>query len=53
MTIQPPLGDIKPLKGQKGLLRLRIGTFSTIFEVDHNEKIVYILTIDNRGDVYK
>jgi mRNA interferase RelE/StbE len=53
LTIQSPIGDIKPLKGKKGILRLRVGTYRTIFEIDHSEKIVYILTIDNCGDVYK
>lgn len=53
LTIQPPVGDIKPLKGRKKQLRLRIGSYRVIFEIDHNEKIIYILTIDNRGDVYK
>jgi mRNA interferase RelE/StbE len=53
LTEQPPLGDIKPLKGKKGQLRLRIGTYRSLFEVNHDEKIVYIQTIDNRGDVYK
>ena len=33
-------------------MRLRVGTYRVIFEVNHTEQIVYILTIDNRGDVY-
>lgn len=53
LLIQPPIGDIKPLRGNKGQLRLRIGPYRTIFEINHNEQIIYILTIDNRGDVYK
>ncbi len=53
LTIQPPIGDIKPLKGRNKQLRLRVGSFRIIFEVNHNEKMIYILTIDNRGDVYK
>jgi mRNA interferase RelE/StbE len=52
LTIRPPMGDIKPIKGRKKLMRLRIGTYRVIFEVNHVERIVYILTIDNRGDVY-
>jgi mRNA interferase RelE/StbE len=52
LAIRPPVGDIKPMKGQGKLMRLRVGTFRVIFEVNHNEQIVYILTIDNRGDVY-
>ncbi len=53
LTIQPPIGDIKPLKGRNKQLRLRVGSVRIIFEVNHNEKMIYILTIDNRGDVYK
>lgn len=53
LTIQPPVGDIKPLKGRNKHLRLRVGSYRIIFEVDHSEQIIYILTIDNRGDVYK
>ena len=52
LAIRPPIGDIKPMKGQGKLMRLRVGTYRVIFEVDHTEQIVFILTIDNRGDVY-
>ena len=52
LAIRPPIGDIKPLKGTEKLMRLRVGTYRVIFEVNHSEQIVYILTIDNRGDVY-
>ena len=52
LSIRPPIGDIKPLKGQGKLMRLRVGACRVIFEVNHTEQIVYILTIDNRGDVY-
>ncbi|OME87067.1 MULTISPECIES: type II toxin-antitoxin system RelE family toxin [Paenibacillus] len=52
LSVRPPIGDIKPLKGREKLLRLRVGTYRVIFEVNHTEQVVYILTIDNRGDVY-
>jgi len=52
LTVRPPIGDIKPLKGNGNLMRMRVGTFRIIFEVNIGEKIVYILTIDNREDVY-
>ena len=52
LAIRPPIGDIKPLKGLGKLMRLRVGTYRVIFEVNHTEQIVYILTINNRGDVY-
>ncbi len=49
----PPIGDIKPMKGYTGLYRLRVGTYRILFEVDHNELIVYIRAIDSRGGIYK
>ncbi|AFM42976.1 cytotoxic translational repressor of toxin-antitoxin stability system [Desulfosporosinus acidiphilus SJ4] len=52
LAIRPPIGDIKPLKGRGKLMRLRVGTYRVIFDVNHTEQFVYILTIDNRGDVY-
>lgn len=52
LAIRPPLGDIKPLKGQGKVMRLRVGTYRVIFKVNNTEQIVLILTIDNRGDVY-
>ncbi|ESU72927.1 plasmid stabilization system [Geobacillus kaustophilus GBlys] len=48
----PPQGDIKKLKGQDGLYRLRIGTYRVLFRIDHDERIIYIEAIGNRGDVY-
>lgn len=49
----PPEGDIRLMKGYRELYRLRVGTFRVLFEVDHNERIIYIQAIGNRGDVYK
>lgn len=49
----PPEGDIKSLKGHNGLYRLRIGSFRVIFNIDHQEQVVYIEAIGNRGDIYK
>lgn len=49
----PPEGDIKSMKGYEELYRLRIGTFRILFNVNHDEKIIYIQTIGNRGDIYK
>jgi len=51
-----PEGDIKPLKGYTdGRKRLRIGKFRIIFreaEKD-SEKILFIMEIGSRGDIYK
>jgi mRNA interferase RelE/StbE len=48
----PPQGDIKKLKGEQGLFRLRIGTFWVLFFVDHDRKLIIVEKIGNRGDIY-
>lgn len=45
--------DIKKLKGDGGLLRLRVGEYRIIYTVDHGELIVYVIDAGNRGQVYK
>ena len=45
-----PLGDIKKLQGESGY-RLRVGDYRIIFDKFGN--ILYIIKIDNRGQVYK
>ncbi|QQK77867.1 type II toxin-antitoxin system RelE/ParE family toxin [Salicibibacter cibarius] len=49
----PPQGDIKKLKGHSDLYRLRIGGFRVIFNIDHQEHVVFIQAVGNRGDIYK
>ncbi len=44
--------DIKRLKGQEGLLRLRVGNFRIIYSVDNGRLIVYVVDAGNRGDIY-
>lgn len=51
---QLPNGEnIKKLKGYDNLLRLRVGSYRIIYTVDNGKLIVYIIDIDNRGDIYK
>ncbi|MFW5436726.1 type II toxin-antitoxin system RelE family toxin [Paenibacillus apiarius] len=52
LSVRPPVGDIKPLKGKDKLFRLRVGSYRVIFEVNHKEQVVCILTMENRGDIY-
>lgn len=47
----PPQGDIKSLKGYRGMYRLRVGKYRILYEI-LDEKI-YILNIGSRGDIYK
>jgi len=46
--------DLKKLVGDwEGYYRLRKGRLRIIFEVNKNEKVLFIERIDFRGDVYK
>jgi len=45
--------DIKKLKGHNDLMRLRVGDYRIVYSVDHGKLIVYVIDIDNRGEIYK
>ena len=47
-----PSGDIKPLKGREEW-RLRVGSWRIIMQIDERSKIIDILFLGPRGDVYK
>ena len=49
----PDLGDIKPLSGRTNLYRLRVGTYRVIYAIENDILTVRVLTVGNRGDVYK
>ena len=49
----PELGDIKPMSGHENLYRPRVGTYRVIYTIENNILTVRVLTIGNRGDVYK
>ena len=49
----PDNGDIKPMSGHENLYRLRVGTYRVIYAIEGDLLIVRVLTIGNRGDVYK
>ena len=56
LTLTPPEGDIKTMQGYNdGRLRLRVGKYRVIYryDVDNELKILYIIDIGVRGDIYK
>lgn len=50
-----PEGDILPLQGKDNVYRLRIGKYRILFEYRqiNNEKVLFILDVGSRGDIYK
>lgn len=48
-----PEGDVKKIQGFKEEYRLRVGSYRIIFQIIHEELIIEVINIDNRGDIYK
>ncbi len=44
--------DVNPLRGRPGF-RLRVGSHRVIFERDDDARVIEVLHIGPRGDVYK
>lgn len=42
-----------PLTERPGIRKSRVGGWRILFAVDREVKVVYILTVDTRGQVYK
>jgi len=47
---EPPDGDIKPISGQSGTFRLKIGNYRAIFR--YKENYIFVTHLDPRGQVY-
>ncbi len=44
--------DVKRCKGHKSRFRVRFGDFRLVYEVDEVERLVLLLKLDFRGEVY-
>ena len=56
LTLTPPQGDIKPMQGyDDGTKQLRVGSWRIIYRygVEAAIEILFIIDIENRGDIYK
>jgi mRNA interferase RelE/StbE len=45
--------DIKPVEGEKDIYRLRIGKNRVLIKIYKEKKIILVVKIGPRGDVYK
>ena len=52
IALNPNLGEF--LKGDwKGYRKYRMGSYRIIYRIEHSKLVIYIITIDNRKDVYR
>jgi mRNA interferase RelE/StbE len=49
----PGEGDIKPMAGRPEEYRLRVGSYRVLYTVHEQVLVVQVLSIGNRGDIYK
>jgi mRNA interferase RelE/StbE len=52
----PLNGDVKKMKGEESLYRLRVGDYRLIFEMNQKTNTVTLICVtdaDNRGQIYK
>lgn len=49
----PDNGDITPLRGYQGLLRLRVGSYRIIYTVDNGQLVICVVDAGNRGQIYR
>ena len=49
----PDRGDIKPMAGHPEEYRLRVGSYRVLYTVKGDQLVIQVLSIGNRGDVYK
>jgi mRNA interferase RelE/StbE len=52
---QDPMGtnnNVKALEGRDGF-RLRVGDYRVLYDLDHGNRVLKVLAIDHRKDVYR
>jgi mRNA interferase RelE/StbE len=49
----PLVGDVRPLKGEAGLWRLRVGDWRVLYQLDTEHRIVDVTAVASRGSAYK
>jgi len=52
MATDPLGGDVKPIKGLKGVLRRRIGDYRIAFTINFEKTEVIILRVGRRAEFY-
>ena len=52
LSIQPIPRDAKPIVGEHGVFRLRIGDFRALYRIDYQQDTAIIFKIEKRSKVY-
>ncbi|MDG4767720.1 type II toxin-antitoxin system RelE/ParE family toxin [Solwaraspora sp. WMMD406] len=52
LSIDPRPHGVKTLTGHPGLLRIRVGDFRMVYQIDDGKLIVLVVHLGHRSDVY-
>lgn len=53
LTTDPELAGLKPLRGMTHVLRIRVGDYRILYRVRHQARVVEVIDIDHRRDIYR
>ncbi|MCK6479669.1 MAG: type II toxin-antitoxin system RelE/ParE family toxin [Planctomycetes bacterium] len=53
LCVDPRPPGVKELEGGEGLLRLRVGDWRIVCSVDDGARVVMVVKVGHRGDVYR
>ena len=48
-----PSGDVKKLKGDNELYRLRVGDYRVVYKIDDGLLLITVVNAGNRGQIYR
>lgn len=51
LQLEPPQGDIKPIKGMSNFFRVRVGDFRLVYSIV--DGLIMVSNIGPRDDIYK
>ena len=52
LSIHPVPKDAKPIVGEHGVFRLRIGDFRALYRINYSAKSIIVFKVDKRSRVY-
>ena len=53
LAADTPTGDVRPLTGRAGEVRLRVGDWRVRFTLDHEARVLMVLRVVHRSKAYR
>jgi mRNA interferase RelE/StbE len=53
LSTNPEPAGCKPLRGMTDVLRIRVGDYRILYELERADQVVVVVDIDHRKDIYR